>query len=316
MSSADRVKISWVKEVTPGTTPNNPAFKAARLTGESLKVMFQTEQSKELDPNRVERELIKVGESVGGDLNHELLWDAHEDFIAAVLGRSTWTVDGVNPKIKRIANGNDQQSFSILKQFEDLSNVNHLFKGLMFNTWALTIPKKAIMTGVFGVTGMGFANGAMPLGMGAPTFAAATNTDPYNSSSHITSILLDDVPFTSCIDQLSLSVTNNLRPQECLGSAAPTGFTQGKIQITGSADIYFKTEDLFNKYKNATAFELDLGLTDNDTNKLDFELPRCKFEDMEIVASGGNTDIIAKCKFRALWDPTDQRVIQITSTAP
>ena len=288
MSSSDRVKISWVKEATPGTTPNNAAFKAARLTGESLKVMFQTEQSKELDSNRVERELIKVGESV----------------------------DGGDPKIKRIANGNQLPFFSILKQFEDLTDVNHLFKGLVFNTWALTIPKKAIMTGVFGVTGMGFANGAMPLGLGTPTFTAAGNSDPYNSSNHLTALLLDDVPFTSCVDTMSLSVTNNIRPQECLGSAAPTGFTQGKIQITGSADIYFKTEDLFNKYKAATAFEIDLGLTDNDGQKLDFELPRCKMEDMEVVASGGNTDIIAKCKFRALWDPTDERVIQITSTAP
>lgn len=316
MSSADRVKLLYVKETVPGTTPNAPALKTLRATGESLKRSIQTDTSKELDENREEREMIIIGASTAGDIQHELLWDGQEDFIAAVVGRDTWTVDGVNPKLKTVVNSNDLPHFSIIKQFKDLADINHKFIGMVVNGWSLTIAKKSIITGAFSLTGRGFANGTMATVVtGVATYPAVTNTDPMNGSSHVTSLLLDDVPFTSCIDNLTLSITNNIRPQECLGSIDPTGFTQGRLQITCSADIYFKDETLFNKYKMGTAFELDVNLTDNDGNQLSFELPRCKFEDVEVLATGTNGDVMAKCKFRALRDPTDGRMIKIASTA-
>lgn len=317
MSSADRVKFSYAVEATPGTTPNNATMRALRITSDSLKITYQNDQSKELSDDRVEREQIIIGATVGGDLNHEMLFDAHQDFIAAVMGRTVWTVDGVNPKKSTIDNGNALPAFSILKQFSDLSNVNHLFKGNRVNTWNVTIPKKGIITGVFGVMGQGFANGAIGSVLtGAPTFPVASNTDPMNSSSHISAILMDDIPFTSCVDTMGFQFTNNLRPQDCLGSLIPTDYTQGRLQCTISQDIYFKDETLFNKFKNSTAFGLNLNLTDNDGNQLQFDFSRVKYEDMEIVAGGTNQDVIARCRARAFWDPVDGRMVRITAITP
>lgn len=317
MSSSDRVKYSWVAEGVPGITPASPQMRALRITGESLKIGFDTDTSKELSEDRVERELIVIGSTVGGDINHELLFDAHQQFMSAVLGRTGWTVDAVNPKKSTIDNGSALPAFSILKQFTDLVNVNHLFKGLRVNTWNLTFPKKGIITGTFGLMGQGFQNGAIGTVLtGAPTFPAATNTDPMNSSSHITSILMDDIPFTSCMDTMGFQYTNNLRPQDCLGSMAPVDHTQGRLQITMTSDIYFKDETLFNKFKSGIPFSFNLNMTDNDANQLQWDYPRAKFEDMEIVASGTNQDVIARCRARFLYDPVDGRLVRMTAITP
>lgn len=308
MSAADRVKYTYVKEVTPGLTPASPAMSPLRITGESLKIGYETVVSNELSEDRTEREQIVVGSNVGGDLNHELLWDGHNDFIAGACGQAAWS--GAGPFT--LDNGVAMPSFSILKQFQDVTDANHLFKGCVVNGWSLNVPKKGIVTGSFSMMGMTFANGTQLAVLGAsPTFPAVTATDPVSGSS-VTSLLLDDVPFTSCVDNITFQFSNNIRPQECLGSQAPVGFVLGRMQLTFTAEIYFKDEVLFNKYKTGTAFELDLVLTLDGNDTFGIEIPRCKFEDMEVVAGGTGTDVIAKCKGRALFDPTDSRMFRLT----
>lgn len=314
MSSADRVKYFHVKETVPGTTPSSAAFKAARITGESLKINYQTDQSKELRADRTEPEQIIIAANVSGDLNNELLWDAHDDLIAAVFGQNDWTAGIAGTKT--LVNGVAGKTFSVLKQFSDLTDVNHLFKGLVVNSWNLNVQKKSILTGTFTLMGMSFVNGEIgTILAGTPTYEDASATDPMNGSSNITSILIDGAAATARIDKASISITNNYRPEEELGELSPTGYTQGRIQVTGSMDHYFKDETEFNKYKGGTPFSFELRFTDNDGNQLQLLFDRCKYEDMEVVAGGTNQDIIAKGKWRALYDPADNRVLRLTSIA-
>jgi uncharacterized protein YaiE (UPF0345 family) len=126
---------------------------------------------------------------------------------------------------------------------------------------------------------------------------------------------MDGATMTSAIDKESLSITNNYKATEELGELSPTGYTQGRIVVTGSMDIYFKTETEYNKYKDGVAFSHEIQLTDTDGNALHLLFDRCKFEDMEVVNGGTNQDIIAKGKWRALYDPVNERVFQLTSIA-
>lgn len=316
MSSADRVAYYYVAETgAAGVLQASAAFKKLRITGESMKANYQFDQSKELREDRTEPEQILIAAHVSGDANHELLFDAHQDFMAWVCGQDTWTA--VSGSISTLKNGSAGKHFAVLKKFTDLADINHLFTGLFVNTWNVNIQKKAIITGSFGLVGMNSTNGAIAtVTSGAPTYAAPSNTDPINGSSHITALKMDGVAITSAIDKESFSITNNYKAQEQLGALAPTGYTLGRIQVTGTMDIYFKTETEYNKYKNGTAFSHEIEFTDNDGNKLDFMFDRCKFEDMEVVAGGTNQDIIAKGKWRALYNPGTDRVFLITATTP
>lgn len=316
MSAADRVVLYYVKETVPGVTPvASPAFKYLKATSESMKSTFQTDQSKILRPDRGEDELIQIGANVGGAVNSELFFDSHQDFWMALMCQTAWTV--VDAKNQTLDNGTADVAFSVLKQFPDLAvQANHLFKGNRINSWNLNLNKKSILTQSFELLGMGFANGVMPLGLTTPTFGAIDTSDPFNGSTNISSILLDTVPFTSCIDTMSLTVSNNLRPQECLGSLAPTGYTQGKFQATMSGDIYFKDETLFDKFRLAQSFAWDMNLTDSANRILKLNFPKVKFEDFEVVAGGTGQDVIAKFKARALYDSVTNRVMRISTQLP
>lgn len=313
MSSADRTKFYLVEETTAGVTPTNAAMLALRLLNDGLKIDYNTEASKELDDNRAEREEVQVGKTVGGDIGSELVWDVQLlQLMAAAVG-SVWS--GGSAATGTVDNGSTLRYFSLLKQFVDLTNVNHLYKGLVVNTFALNLKKKAIVDLTLGLMGMDFANGVIgTILSGTPTFGAKSNNVAMNGSSNVTALLLDSVPFTSCLDALTLNITNNMKPQECVGNLAPIGFVMGKIQVTGSMDLYFKDETLFNKFKNAQSFTLDITFTDAAAKTLALSIPRAKFEACDVVAGGTGQDVVAKCKFRGLYDSTATRVLRWTST--
>ncbi len=72
MTSANRVRVTSVKEVTVGTTPGTPRMRTRRGTGEGLKWTPTFVQSDELRDDGMNPPPIKVGEDSGGDFPFEL----------------------------------------------------------------------------------------------------------------------------------------------------------------------------------------------------------------------------------------------------
>lgn len=83
--------ISYIKEVTPGTTPGTPAMKVFRTTGTDLDLGKETFTSNEL---RSDQEIVDFrhgNRQTQGNLNFELSYGAFDDWLLAVLGQSSWT---------------------------------------------------------------------------------------------------------------------------------------------------------------------------------------------------------------------------------
>ncbi|HEY4136494.1 MAG TPA: phage tail tube protein [Alphaproteobacteria bacterium] len=72
MTTANRVRISLVRETTLGVTPTTPRMRTERITGESLKYAPAFDQSEELRADRMNADPIKVNENTDGGLNFEL----------------------------------------------------------------------------------------------------------------------------------------------------------------------------------------------------------------------------------------------------
>ena len=90
--TANRSDISYVKEVVYGVTPANPAWKALRITGESLNDSITTVKSQELRSDRMVTELIPVDASPAGDGNIEFSAASFDEIIEALM-MSTWSAD-------------------------------------------------------------------------------------------------------------------------------------------------------------------------------------------------------------------------------
>jgi len=85
MSEANRTAVAVVEEVTPGTTPANPAFEAVRVKSANLGYNPQTTVSSELRSDRQIPDLIKTGFEAGGDLPTELSYGNLDTLLRGAL---------------------------------------------------------------------------------------------------------------------------------------------------------------------------------------------------------------------------------------
>lgn len=72
MTSANRLQLTTVVEVTPGVTPPSPRMRTARITGESVSFNPEYTDSEELRADRMIGDPILVMQSSGGGINFEL----------------------------------------------------------------------------------------------------------------------------------------------------------------------------------------------------------------------------------------------------
>ena len=86
----NRVRLALIEEQTPGTTPNNPGLVRQRVTNmPSLAVTPETVESEELDPTAQTTDLIKVGQTAGGEFGMEFSYDAQHQAMIGVM-RNDW----------------------------------------------------------------------------------------------------------------------------------------------------------------------------------------------------------------------------------
>lgn len=93
MGSANRVQVSYVKEVTRGVTPNTPAMKLCRITGESLAANQEFVDSDELRADRMTGDPIRVMGQSGGGINFEFSYPTDNTFLSDMLAsamESAW----------------------------------------------------------------------------------------------------------------------------------------------------------------------------------------------------------------------------------
>lgn len=72
MTESNRLRVSVVEEMTPGTTPVGPRMRGVRLTGETLVYKPNFTTSEEIRPDRMTADPIKVGETNSGPVNTEI----------------------------------------------------------------------------------------------------------------------------------------------------------------------------------------------------------------------------------------------------
>ena len=172
--------------------------------------------------------------------------------------------------------------------------VAFVYKGCVVNQISLDITKRSKITGTISLMGLEITE-AKPAGA---TYLPETTTSPLNASSNVTSILLDDIPMTSCIDTMSVQILNNFRPKDCVGKFFHSDFNYGAFSVSGNMDLYFETMEQFNMYKAGTPFKLAIHIEDDAGNQYLLELLRCKFETLTTNATGENTDVMASGSYR------------------
>jgi hypothetical protein len=136
----------------------------------------------------------------------------------------------------RVQVGTTAQSFSIEKDFTDLTDKSISYRGMLVNSFALNFEYGSIANSVFSFMGNGYETPTIPMTDGRTILAAGTD-QPLNASSDIGTVFVEGAPATFCIQNLNLTISNGMTPSVCLGELAPQNYSLGTaaVEISGSA---------------------------------------------------------------------------------
>jgi len=205
-----------------------------------------------------------------------------------------------------IANGTTSESFSIEKEFTDLSNILAAYRGMMIDRMSVNIQTEAINSIAFSLLGKPETSETATIGTG---YTAAPTNDILNSIDNVDKTL-DNASAVS-ITGLSLELTNNLRQRPQVGNLGPISLGVGSVNVTG----YFTDAALITKYIDFTTSSIAVVVDDAAGNAYIIELPQVKFTSGPRNATGINTDVIVNLNFEAFRDPTESITIRITRFA-
>lgn len=85
ISSTNYADLSYIKEVTAGTTPATPAFQRLPIVSIGLGDSISTEQSKAIRSDRQTDDLVIVDTEIGGDNSYELSYAPFKPLITALM---------------------------------------------------------------------------------------------------------------------------------------------------------------------------------------------------------------------------------------
>jgi len=386
-ANADRLRVSYVKEVTFGTMPAT-TLSDVRFTSDSLNLVTGTAVSAEIRDDRQVNDIIRTNLSTAGELGIELSYAAHDDLLASALFASTtWTAaitvasdtvtvdaaagtftftaedpDGDGITVGRwvkfngmanagnmipvkvsavsttvittlqkdnltseaatsvcvagaeIVNGVTQSSWSIEKDFTDIvspsTEIYQQYKGLVVDTFGLSVQADQIITGSFGFLGKTMTASSSTAGGG---YNVAPTNEVMNAVEDVQTIIegVSDYDTT----QFTVQLNNNVRARQQIGTLGAVSMGSGTLGLTGTLQAYFSTAAAMDKYIAFTETSLAKVVTDATGNSYVIDIPAVNFTSGQTVAGGQNQDIIADLAWTAKRKATEDATIRIVKFA-
>lgn len=220
-------------------------------------------------------------------------------------GAATATLDNDGS----LPNGTIKKSYVIEKKFGDLTEfVNGV--GFRVGTFSLNVAPGAIVTGSAGLLGKNMTAQGTTVGDGTPN--AAPTADVMSAIDDVYAIREGSyADSTLCFTNLSFTIDNGLRSQPCIGTLGPAGIGVGRVSLSGTAEAYFESRALYEKYLDFTDSSLQFRMQDAAGNAMVFTIPKIKFTDGQVVAQGLDQDVLVSMSFEAFMHPTYNTMFQI-----
>jgi hypothetical protein len=166
---------------------------------------------------------------------------------------------------ERLSVGTQPISFSIEKDFTDLTDKAIAYRGMLVNQMNLSMTYGSIVESSFMFMGNGYDT-PVPKMTSGRTITPAGTTQPFNASSDIGLVIVEGEVADFCIQSLQISLSNGLTPQTCMGTLAPRQYALGMAAITVSGSAYLSNEnwDLMAKKLSQTPVSIAFSVENDD----------------------------------------------------
>lgn len=299
-----RTSISYVPEVTFGTTPASPQLVAFPYTSFDVNLTKDRIESAAIMPDRMARNDRHGNRSVSGSFAVEMCGDDFDPFLEGVMMNSYATnVLKVGSSIKHFT-------------FEDGAldiNQYRIFTGVTVGSMNLSVRPNQIVTAEFGVVGKGMT--LVGTSIDASKTAASGN-QPFDSCTGTIGIANAGVApaAVAYISGIDLSLDNSLSPTFVVGNCETPQLEYGMFTLTGTITAFFQDNALYNRFINETETAINFTLTDpGAAHSYTFLIPRAKINTANLPASAPTSRTLTM-EFSAIYDTTTSTILQITRT--
>lgn len=317
-TSADLVQLAITPEVVYGVTPANPVFQTIRITGEGLSFAPTSTVSNEMNPNRQVTDSILTGGQSSGDLSFEL---AYESWFEAMLESAMCSNWANGSEIDLINIGTVLKSFTIEKKIPVPGGITqyHRFSGCCVNGFSLNIRPNQPITGSLTMLGKSVE-------ISETVIAGATYVEPLLTPVMVAPRVVDiEVGGISAVDKcfnnLVVTLNNNNRAIECIGTLGPRETVLGRATIAATFAVLFNDSSLLATLIDQTETSLEFWTVDtsgagspNTENKYGWFIPRMKFTANPVVAGGTNQDVINAVTASGLLSTHEDTSLRISRT--
>lgn len=301
-SQGSRAGLSYVPEVTFGTTPVTPALIQLPYTTQSLNLTKERVTGNDIQPDRMLRVDRHGNRSVAGDIVTDLRKGDYDAFLESAFFNSFST------NVLKI--GTTPKYFSIEDAATDIAQFR-LFTGMSVSSLAVSIKPNQMVTGTFSMVGKDMTISGTSVDA---TKTASSANQPFDSYSGALSIGTAGGSLSSAaiVTGIDFTINNALAPTFVVGSASTPQLEYGMATVEGTITAYFEDASLINRFISETATGLQV-VVDDPTGLSDYTwlFPRVKINGADVPVDSPTSRIITM-PFVALYDTTEATNISLT----
>lgn len=197
-----------------------------------------------------------------------------------------------------------KQSFSMQTGFEDVTKYFNR-TGLRIGSFSMSVEAKELVTANWSVMGGNVSHSSTDV-LGntvAYTVLATTNTEVFNATANVGSIVKDGAVLSSAIRSIELNGDASLREQPAVGSKFPAGIGYGRFMLSGSMSAYFEDFSFYDDFINHNTTSLELNFEDVDHISYYYTVPAIKITSDPISPNGIDQDVMEDMEWEAQRDP-------------
>ena len=227
---------------------------------------------------------------------------------------STTEAAGASVTVKSggmLRNGTTLRSYTIERNFGDLTNRWIAHKGARPNMWKLGITTGSLITSTFTFDSKVPAQYSASQGSGS--FNAPVTGRVMNAIDNITGIMENGALTTCKVSQINLSLSSPNRPIETLGTLGPQDIRGNSFAPTGDMRMFWDDNAvaLYNEYLNFSSSSVFFRLVDSVGSSYIVTLPALHYTGGNPNVSGVDADVVQTLAFTAEYDPVTATLMQI-----
>jgi hypothetical protein len=301
-SQGSRAGLSYVPEVTFGTTPATPSLVQLPYTTHSLNLTKERVTGNDIQPDRMPRTDRHGNRTAAGDITVDLRKGDYDLFLESAFFNTFAT------NVLKV--GTTPKFFSIEDAATDITQFR-LFTGMSVSSLAVSIRPNQMVTGTFSMVGKNMSISGTSVDA---TKTASSGNAPFDAYSGALSIgdAGGTLSAAAIVTGIDFTINNALAPTFVVGSSTTPQLEYGMATIEGTITAYFEDATLINRFLDETETALQIAV-DDPTGASDYTwlFPRVKINGADVPVDNPTSRIITM-PFVALYDATEGTNLKLT----